>query len=177
MIDLVWSQLSGAVAGGVVGGLSGFAANFPQQRQETSRARRRVACALHGEIGALAQFIEENARARMQLAEGHPPENGTYPYRHVRGERDYMPVFRGLGGGIGVLPSPLPHDLVTWYTRLAACLERTRELHELALNRRPELSAYASEIVELQQSELAELVCCAKPRLERLLSVMSRSHA
>ena len=176
MTDLAWSQISGTVAGGVVGGFSGFVANLLQQRQESARARRSVACALHGEIGALAQFVEENARARMQLAERHPSENGTYPYRHVRGERDYMPVFRGLGGAIGILPSPLPRDLVTWYTRLAACLERTRELHELALDCRPELSAYAAEIVDLQQSELIELVRGATPLLARLVTVMRRGH-
>jgi hypothetical protein len=88
-----------------------------------------------------------------------------------------MPVFRGLGGNVGVLPSPLPRGLVTWYTRLAVSLERTRELHELALNRHPELSAYAAEIVELQEAELTELVRSAKPLLDRLSSVMGRGHA
>jgi hypothetical protein len=176
MIELAWSQISGAAAGGVAGGFSGFVANLLQQRQESARARRSVACALHGEIGALAQFIEENTRARIQLAERYHSENGTYLYRHVRGERDYMPVFRGLGGGIGLLPSPLPRDLVTWYTRLAACLERTRELHEVALDRGPELFGYAAEIVDLQQSELIELVRGATPLLVRLRKVMRRGH-
>lgn len=177
MIDLAWSQISGAVAGGLVGGLSGFIANHLQQRQELFRVRRSVACALIGEIGALAQFIEQSPTASMHIEVQRPADKEAHPYRHGRGERDYMPVFRGLGGSIGVLPTPLPRDLVVWYTRFAACLERTRELHELSLNHHPELSAYAAEIVELQQAELTELVSSAEPLLDRLSSAMRRSHA
>ena len=173
MIDLAWSQISGAVAGGLVGGFSGFIANQLQQRQDSFRIRRNVACALIGEIGALSQFIEQRMRAAAQ----RPGDKESNPYHHGRGERDYMPVFRGLGGSIGVLPTPLPRDLVVWYTRFAACLERTRELHELSLNRHPELSACAAQLVELQQVELTELVGSAGPLLNRLSSAMARSHA
>jgi hypothetical protein len=175
MIDLAWLQISGAVAGGVVGVFSSFVANHLQQRQELLHVRRSVASALIGEIEALAQFIEQTCLTRMRVAVLHATDKGAYPYRHISGH--CMPVFRGLGGNVGVLPSPLPRGLVTWYTRLAVSLERTRELHELALNRHPELSAYAAEIVELQEAELTELVRSAKPLLDRLSSVMGRGHA
>jgi hypothetical protein len=177
MIDLAWLQITGAVAGGVVGGFSLFVANHLQQRQKLLHVRRSVASALIGEIGALAQFVEQNFLARMHVAVQYPADKGAYPYRHIRGERDDMTLFRGLGGSVGALPSPLPRDLVTWYTRLAVSLERARELHELALNRHPEFSAYAAEIVELQQAELTDLVNSAKPLLDRLSSVMGRGHA
>ena len=172
MIDSVWSQISGAVAGGVVGGISGFVANLLQQRQDLWRCRRSVACALAGEIEALVQFVEHGSR--LNLAVQYNAGTGTFLHHHLRVERDYMTVFRGLGSNIGVLPSPLPRDVVTWYTRLAICLERTRELHDLALNRHPELSAYAGEIVERQHTELTELVGAAQPLLERLASVGAR---
>jgi hypothetical protein len=177
MIDLAWSQISGAVAGGVVGVFSGFVANHLQQRQELIHVRRSVASALIGEIEALAQFIEQNFLARMRGAVQPPTGKRAFPYRPISGERDYMPVFRGLGGSVGALPSPLPRGLVTWYARLAASLERARELHELALDRNPEASAYAAEIVELQRAELTELISSAKPLLDRLSSVMGRGHA
>ncbi len=99
MIDLPWTQLSGAVAGGLVGGFSGFVANSFQERQQFGRTRQNVACALVGEIDALRQHIEENhlakRRAELQFV---APNKSPYPYHAFRGEHDYMPVFRSLGG-------------------------------------------------------------------------------
>lgn len=70
-----------------------------------------------------------------------------------------------------MLPSPLPRDLVAWYTKLAVCLERARELHELARNRNLDLLAYAAEIPERQRAEFTELVNLAEPLIERLSKV------
>jgi hypothetical protein len=113
MIDLPWTQICGAIAGGRVGGFSRFVANNFQERQQSRRARRNVACALVGEIDALRQHIEENYLAKLRAKlESVAPNNRPYPYHVFRGERDYMPVFRSLGSNIGVLPSPLPRDLV-----------------------------------------------------------------
>ena len=64
MIDPPWTQLSGAVAGRLVGGFSGFFANSFQERQQFRRTRRNVACALVGEIDALRQHIENNYLAK-----------------------------------------------------------------------------------------------------------------
>jgi hypothetical protein len=171
MIDLPWPQISGAVAGGVVGGFSGFVANYLQQRQALYLTKRNVACALIGEVGALAQLIETEYLSKMLEAAQALTEKRTFPYYHFRGERDYMPVFRGLGVNIGVLPTPLPRDLVSWYTHLAVCLERARELHELALGRNPDHVGYMAEIAERQHAQFAELVSRAVPLLERLAGV------
>jgi hypothetical protein len=125
MMDLPWTQISGAIAGGLVGGFSGFIANNIQERQQFWRTRRNVACALLGEIEGLGAHIEEHYLAKLRADLQHlAPNNRTFPYHAFRGERDYMPVFRALGSNIGLLPSPLPRDLVRWYTRLAVCLER-----------------------------------------------------
>lgn len=169
MIDLPWTQLSGAVAGGLVGGFSGFIANSFQERQQFRRARQNVACALVGEIDALRQHIEENYLAKLRAdLESVAPHKRSYPYHAFRGERDYMPVFHSLGGNVGVLPTPLPRDLVRWYTRLAVSLERAHVLHELALQPTSERMTYAAEVAELQHAAFTELVDLAGPLVDRL---------
>lgn len=166
LLGIPWPQISGAVAGGMVGGFSGFVANNVHARRETRRARRNVASALVGEISAIAHLI------KTHFAASHPDEGqvdqSEIRRRHFRGERDYMPIFRALGSHVGVLPTPLPRDLVAWYTALAMCLERARELHELRLQRDPESFEYAIELARLQEASLAELVDLAPPLLERL---------
>jgi len=90
MIDLPWTQLSGAVAGGLVGGFSGFVANSFQERQQFRRTRQNVACALVGEIDALRQHIEENYLAKLRAdLQSLGPNKRQYPYYAFRGERDY----------------------------------------------------------------------------------------
>ena len=161
-----WAQISGAVAGGLVGGFSGFVANNVHARRETRRARRNVASALTGEIGAIAHLI------KTYFAAPHPDGAGAdeaeLRRRHFRGERDYMPIFRALGSHVGVLPTPLPRDLVAWYTELAMCLERARELHDLRVQRDPESFGYAMELVRVHEAGLAQLIELAPPLIERL---------
>ena len=127
MIVLTSAQISGAVAGGLVGGFCGFVANSFQERQQFRRARRNIACALIGDIGV------------------HP-----------------------LGSNIGAPPSPLPRDLVRWYTRLAVCLERAHVLHELALQPNPERMTYMADVAELQHAGFTELIELARPLIGRL---------
>ena len=169
MIDLPWTQISGAIAGGLVGGFSSFIANNIQECQQHRRIRRNVACALLGEIDTLRTHIEENYLAKLPAdLQSVAPHNRTYPYHAFRGERDHMPVFRSLGSNIGVLPSPLPRDLVRWYTHLAICLERAHVLHELALRPNPERMTFAVENAELHHAAFAEVVETARPLLGQL---------
>ena len=167
LASLPWAQISGAIAGGLVGGFSGFVANNIQSRRETRRSRRNVACALIGEISALAHYIKSLFLTvpALDVGEADPSDIRR---RHFRGERDYMPIFRALGSHVGVLPTPLPRDLVAWYTGLAMCLERARELHDLRLQRDPDAFGYAVELARHQEASLAELVELAPPLLEKL---------
>jgi len=165
--SIPWAQISGAVAGGLVGGFSGFIANNVQGRREIRRARRNVASALIGEISALSDYIETLFLRIAALDEGQT-DSSDIRRRHFRGERDYMPIFRALGSHIGLLPTPLPRDLAAWYTGLAMCLERARELHELRLQRDPDAFGYAMELAGLQEASLGELVELAPPLLEKL---------
>jgi hypothetical protein len=165
LADIPWPQISGAVAGGLIGGFSGFVANNAHARRETRRARRNVTSALIGEISAIAHHIKSQY---LTIPDGGQVDQSEVRRRHFRGERDYMPIFRALGSHVGVLPAPLPRDLVAWYTGLALCLERARELHELRLRREADSFDYAMELARLQEAGLAELVEHAPPLLERL---------
>ena len=167
LTSLPWAQIAGVVAGGLVGGFSGFVANNVQARRETLRTRRNVTCALIGEISALAHYIKSLFLSVSPL-DGGQADPSDIRRRHFRGERDYMPIFRALGSHVGVLPTPLPRDLVAWYTGLAMCLERARELHDLRLQRDPDSIGYAMELARLQEASLAELVELAPPLLEKL---------
>lgn len=60
MFNLPWLQMSGAIAGGLVGSFTGFIANSFHERRVRIRIRRNIACAFIGEISALSQFIEDN---------------------------------------------------------------------------------------------------------------------
>ena len=169
-MGLPWPQISGAIAGGVVGGFSGFIANSVQRRYDARNQKRNVACALSAEIGALCQHIEGSYLAmldvRLAALSTQLPSRGRY--YDFRGERDYMPVFHSLGATIGFLPRPLPHDLVSWYTGLAVCLERARELHELGLCGEPEWLERSLDVATLQRAEFSALLGRASTLVERL---------
>jgi hypothetical protein len=168
VIDLSVLQISGTVAGAIVGGFSGFVANSIQERRVRLGVRRNIAGALIGEITALADHIDRHYLAlfRSHIAEPDAARP-TAPY-HFRGERDYMPIFRSLGANIGHLPSPLPRELVAWYTHLGVALERAHALHELTRRDDPALDPHVTGLAQAQEAALTELLALSKPLLERL---------
>ena len=168
MNDIPWLQISGAIAGGAVGGFCGFVANIFQERRVRRRSRRNIACALIGELSALSEHIEANYLTMLRSDLELKSDQRMFPYHQFRGERDYMPIFRSLGSNVGYLPTPLPRDLVSWYTSLAAGLERAHALHELAMRGGQEALVYAIDLAKLQQAAFTELVATAKSLLARL---------
>ena len=168
MIEIPWLQLSGAITGGLVGSFSGFIANSFHERRVRVRVRRNIACALVGEIGALSAYIEDNYLALLRASVEAVGDEEEHPAHFFRGDRDYMPVFRSIGAAVGYLPTPLPRDIVTWYTTLAAALERAHALHELAVQRDPRLAGNVLRMARMQQQALIDLTANAKPLLERL---------
>jgi hypothetical protein len=168
MFEIPWTQISGAIAGGLVGGFSGFIANNFQERRKNRNEMRSVACALVGEISALYEHIEKSYLPRLSENYQGLDRSDIYPYYHFRGERDYMPVFRSLGSHVGILPSPLPRDLVSWYTHLAVCLERARDLHELAQGGNADRVGWAVGLAQIQHAGLSDLVRLGPPLVERL---------
>jgi hypothetical protein len=163
MIDIPWSQIAGAVAGGAVGGFSGFVASSVQQRSMLRRARRNVASALAGELEALRISL-----MRLNTVEADTSMAVDGFYRHFRAERDYSPIFRSLGSSIGLLDSPLPRDLAHWYTGLAVTLERAREMYGLT-SRTDERAEKDWQVVsQLQREGVRELVRDADDLISRL---------
>jgi hypothetical protein len=168
MFEIPWIQMSGAVAGGLVGSFTGFLSNIVHERRVRRGVRRNIACALIGEIDALATYIENNYLALLRASIEPLNEQADTRTYIFRGERDYMPIFRNIGATVGFLPTPLPRDIVTWYTRLAAALERAHALHELAIQGDPRSLDYAVSLAKRQQEEMSSLIEDARPLLTRL---------
>jgi hypothetical protein len=161
-------QVSGAIAGGLIGSFCGFLSNNVHRWLQERRARRSIACALMGEISALQDRIGRSYLPMLQDGLAALRTREHVPTHHFRGERDYSPVFHSLGHQVGLLPKPLPRDLVAWYMSLAICLESVRELHALAVDDRPEAIEHALKIAEFQYSRFQELVAAAHPLIVRL---------
>jgi hypothetical protein len=166
--NLPWLQISSSITGGLFGGVSGIIVGRLQERRDMRRSRRNVASALIGEITAVARHVETQYFATAPREDLGAPDTRYGARRHFRGERDYTPVFRSLGNRVGLLPSPLPCDVVSWYTQFAMCLEWARELHELELRRDPDSLSHANTLARRLEANLSELVEFAAPLVGRL---------
>jgi hypothetical protein len=162
------SQISGAIAGGLIGGFAGFISNNLHRWLQMRQMRRNVACALIGEIGALQQRIARDYLPILREAVEILRTAGHFPEHQFRAEREYAPIFRSMGHQIGLLPTPLPRELVNWYTSLAIYLERAHELHELVQARDPMYRAYALTVAEYQFRGFSELVETSTPLIDQL---------
>lgn len=163
-----FGQLSVAVAGGLVGGLAGFAANLLRLHLEHRSQRNNVAAALAAEIEALCDHVTDHYYKQLKSLGDSKPDQEPYPYHGFRSEREYMPVFRLLGQNLGVLPRPLPRELIFWYTTLTICLERARDLYELAKSRVVESQQYAIAMAHVQCGEIDRLLVAAPTLIEKL---------
>ena len=152
-------QISGAIAGGLVGGFSGFIVNVVHERLGRARTRHNVAGALVGEIEGLCEHIKLSS-----LATDDRDKEGIPAYALFRGERDYNPIYRSMGVNFGLLSAPLPRDLVNWHVTLAMCLERAHEIHELARARErdPVLDGDLAEVAQYQRRAFADLLARAE---------------
>jgi hypothetical protein len=173
LAELPWLQMSGAIAGGLVGSFSGFIANSFHEQRVRHRVRRNLACALVGEIQTLTQYIEDNylVLLRRSLEAAASAESQIPSHHYFRGDRDYMPIYRAIGATVGFLPTPLPRDLISWYTGLTTALERAHALHDLSNRADAQSVAYLLNLTRSQETALADLIAGSKPlitRLERL---------
>ncbi len=167
-MEFQWAQVSGALAGGIVGGFAGFVSNSIQQRLQYVQTRRSVARALLGEIGAISKRIELEYLKKLSLELTTMKTEGRYPSHHFRGQKDLAVVFCSLGANIGCLPSDLVSELVSWYISLAIYQERESEFHELTSHRSAEFMEYAIELAELQHAGYSALVQIAHPLMKQL---------
>ncbi len=139
-----------------MGGFAGFIASIVQGKAVRRERRRGIASALIGEIGALTQLFRD--KYVSHLTEISTKMDATVSNdQPVRGEQEYMPIFRSLGSEIGHLPAPLPHDLVLWYTALTVGLERAHALHDLTLRSNEKDAACIAKLAQDQIDDLANL--------------------
>jgi hypothetical protein len=169
----MWPQ-SAAVIGGLVGGLAAFAANLLRLQVERSIQRRNVAAALAAEIQALCDHVTEHYLKRLRLMDPANPHQELYPYHGFRGERDYTPVFRVLGQNLGVLRRPLPRELIFWYMTLTICLERARDLYELAKSQAADSVQCAFTLAKVQREEIERLLKAAPVLMQKLERLSGR---
>jgi hypothetical protein len=167
-------QLSAAVIGGLVGGLAAFVANLLRLRVERSIQRCNVAAALAAEMEALCDLVNKEYLKRLELMCDPNLHLELYPYHGFRGERDYMPVFRVLGQNLGVLRRPLPRELIFWYMTLTICLERARDLYELAKSQTSESAQYAILMAQEQRVEIERLLKAAPVLMQKLERLAGR---
>lgn len=170
LTNLPWLQMSGAIAGGLVGSFSGFIANSFHEHRVRRRVRRNIACALIGEIQTLTQYIEDNylVLLRHSIEAASAAEGQMASHHYFRGDRDYMPVYRAIGATVGFLPTPLPRDLISWYTGLTTSLERAGALHDLSSRTDTQSVAFLLSLTRIQETALAELIAGSKPLIARL---------
>ena len=165
---LPWLQMSGAIAGGLVGSFSGFIANSIHEHRVSLRLRRNIACALIGELQTLSRYIEDNYLVLLRRSLEAAADTQGPSHYYFRGDRDYMPVYRALGGTVGFLPTPLPRDLISWYTGLTTALERARALHDLSGRSDAQSVNYLHDLTRIQETALKDLIANAQPLIARL---------
>jgi hypothetical protein len=136
---------------GIARRLSPPAANLLRLRMERRFQRRNVAAALAAELEAICDRMTDEYVKRLELMDTATLHHDLYPYYGFRGEKEYMAVFRVLGQSLGLLPRPLPRELIFWYTIMTVCLERARDLYELAENQTSEASRTAFAMTQLQR--------------------------
>jgi hypothetical protein len=167
LTDLPWFQMSGAIAGGLVGSFTGFIANGIHEHRVRLRGRRNIACALIGELQTLTKYIEDNYLVLLRRSL-ESADSQIASHHYFRGDRDYMPVYRAIGATVGFLPTPLPRDLISWYTGLTTALERAHALHDLSGRTDAQSVAYLLNLTRVQEAALGELIANAHPLIARL---------
>ena len=161
-------QIISSLSGGVVGGFAGFVAGVIQDRKARQERLRNIASALIGEIGVLSRRFETQYLEILRVDFQSSDLRVLQPFHHVRGEQDYTPIFRALGGDIGCLPAPLPYDLVSWYTSLASGQERAKSMHDLAIQGDPRLIDQISTLAAVQHKAFTQLIEDASALINQL---------
>jgi hypothetical protein len=157
-----------------VGGLAAFAATLLRLRMERRLQRRNVAAALAAELEAIWDHMTDEYVKRLELMDSAKLHHDLYPYYGFRWEKEHMPIFRLLGRSLRLLPRPLPRELFSWYTTMTVCLERTRDLYELAKSQTTELTRTAFAMTQLQREEIARLLESAPPLIQQRLEHLAQ---
>ncbi len=115
--------------GGILTFLGGIVGNQLLQRRQRKNDRENLSATFAGEIGAILwvikrrNYIQEIEAALERMESSGERVKFTRPIL-----RDYLLVYKQNVGKLGVLDSPLPNEIVTFYTHITALLDDNEEL-------------------------------------------------
>lgn len=121
------------LVGGFLTFLGGFLGNFLIQQQQRRSERKNLASAFYGEIKALVRIVErrryvQGIKDRIKVLE----KGGETKFK-VRVEQKYFNVYDKNLDKIGILPEPLPEEIVDLYTVMTSILEDLATLNESSI--------------------------------------------
>ncbi len=154
VMDNLWS----VIAGGFVAILGSVATPIFLDKSRRKAERLSLASAILGEIEALdaicahRKFIE-GIKQQITLMEADPNISRIF---HFSVRRNPMRVYEANLSQIGVLPHPLPKQIVTFYAGVSSILEDIDDMREGKTKRNPEESLRAfKNLLELFEKTLA----------------------
>jgi hypothetical protein len=137
--------------GGVLTFLGGLLGSFLIQKQQRRAEQKSLASAFYGEIKALVGIIEKRQYIQGIKTSIHHLKSGRKSPFQVRVTRKYFNVYEKNLDKIGILPNPLPEEIVDLYTVMTAILEDLDTINE------PEFYKQGNEIAIQYLTELQSL--------------------
>lgn len=137
--------------GGLLTFLGGLLGNFLIQHQQRKAEKRSLASAFYGEIQALIRIVERRQYIQEIIDSIDTIESGEKVLYGIRITRKYFNVYEKNLDKIGILPNPLPEEIVDLYTVMTAILEDLDQINETGFYNQE------AEIVILYLKELQSL--------------------
>jgi hypothetical protein len=139
-MEYLISELGGYIAiiqvllGGVLTFVGGIVGNQFLQKRQRRNERENLSSTFRGEIGAILLIIESRGyqkrlEDRLKRIKDGERAKFTTPIR-----RKYTLVYENNVGKLGVLDSPLPEAIVTFYMQINALLDDNQTLDETKID-------------------------------------------
>jgi hypothetical protein len=153
-MDNFWSVILGAF----VAIASGVAMPFLLEKNKRNAERLSLTGAIVGEIQALIEISRhrkyiEGIRQELTKAQTNPDKCCAF---HFSVRRNPMRVYESNLRRIGLLPDPLPKQIVSFYAGISSILEDIEDMREGNIQRTPEDQIRVlNELLQLMESTLA----------------------
>jgi hypothetical protein len=153
-MDNFWAT----IAGGFVAILGGVATPCFLERSKRKAERLSLAGAIVGEIEALIAISQhrkyvDGIRQELTKAQTNPDKYGIF---HFSVRRNPMRVYEANLTRIGILPDPLPKQIVGFYAGVSSILEDIDDMREGKNQRTPEdRIRVLKELLQLFEATLA----------------------
>ena len=153
-MDNFWSVILGAF----VAICSGVATPFFLEKSKRKAERLSLTGAIVGEVQALIEISRhrkyiEGIRQELTKAQANPDKYGIF---HFSVRRSPMRVYESNLTRIGLLPDPLPKQIVSFYAGISSILEDIEDMREGKIQRTPEdRIRVLNELLQLMEATLA----------------------